>query len=598
MLPTSPTVDASANFAVDPVPAAIVREQLFRVVNSPTFTPSARLCRFLTYIVDRTVEGDLDNLKEFTVAIEVFDRNSDYDPNIDAIVRVEARRLRAKLKAYYEEGPGTADPVLIALRPGSYVPIFRWLHGGPHHKQEDLPREVSLPNRTSIAVLPFVNMSPEPEQDYFCDGITEEIINSLTRLSGLNVIARTSAFQFKSVLIDIREVGQRLGADLVIEGSVRKAGEQLRITAQAVHADSGHHLWSETFRRELKDVFAIQEEIAQSVADLLRLHLPSTGPLVRPSIRNIDAYTRYLRARSLLYRQSPDAVRAALEQLRQLITAYPDFALGHTGIAVVNVILSLFGVVSGFDVYPEAKTSAERGYALDPDSGETCAVLAAVRSTFEYRWSDAESLCERALSLQPGHALSFTVRGMALLCQGQTAGAEALLHRLTELDPLSAGDCARMAYVQYVKGDDEAAGEHLQHAFDRDQDCAEARLYQGLLQFRRQEYAAVVSNLSRSADPLHIGLVAASYARQSRLSRAKACIEKLARMAKLQYVTPLAQALAAVGIGDHHLAFQRLEEAVDQKTNFVNMLGVEPFFDPLRHDCRFTNLLKRLNLPH
>jgi len=257
-------------------------------LNSSGFASSTRLCRFLTHIVNRTLDGDDDSIKEFSVAMEVFDRTADYDPNIDAIVRVEARRLRAKLKAYYETAN---DPVLIELRPGSYVPSFRWLGTGPvpEQRQDAQPRR-----RPSVAVLPFVNMSPEPEQDYFCDGISEEILNSLAHLPELDVIARTSAFQFKGVAIDIRDVGQRLGADLVIEGSVRKAGEQLRITAQVVETACGHHLWSETFGRELKDVFAIQEEIAGAVADLLRLHAPA-----RPaSVRNLDAYTKYLSAAS------------------------------------------------------------------------------------------------------------------------------------------------------------------------------------------------------------------------------------------------------------------------------------------------------------
>ena len=234
--------------ADDPVPATAVRDQLARVVNSPGFVSSVRLCRFLTHIVNRTIDGDIDSLKEFSIAMEVFDRTSEYDPNIDAIVRVEARRLRAKLKAYYEEGQGTVDPVLIGLRPGSYVPVFRWLDAQPAKHREEIGA-APPPGRICVAVLPFVNMSPEPEQDYFCDGISEEITNSLTRVSGLNVIARTSAFHFKGANIDIREVGQRLGANLVIEGSVSKAGEQLRITAQAIQTESGHHVWSETFRR-------------------------------------------------------------------------------------------------------------------------------------------------------------------------------------------------------------------------------------------------------------------------------------------------------------------------------------------------------------
>jgi len=166
MPPNSPLSEPPANLAGEPVPSAAIREQLARIVNGPTFVSSARLCRFLTYIVNRTIEGDRDNLKEYSIAIEVFDRTSEYDPNIDAIVRVEARRLRAKLKAYYEEGPGTADSVLIALRPGSYVPMFRWLDA-KQPVQEEGTHLAAQPGRTSIAVLPFVNMSPEPEQDYF-----------------------------------------------------------------------------------------------------------------------------------------------------------------------------------------------------------------------------------------------------------------------------------------------------------------------------------------------------------------------------------------------------------------------------------------------
>ena len=417
--PPSSSGKSLANSAADPVPVTAVRDQLARVVNSPGFVSSARLCRFLMHIVNRTIDGDIDSLKEFTIAMEVFDRTSKYDPNIDAIVRVEARRLRAKLKAYYEEGPGTVDPVLIGLRPGNYVPIFRWLDAQPA-KHLDETGATQPAGRTCVAVLPFVNMSTEPEQDYFCDGISEEITNSLTRVSGLNVIARTSAFHFKVANIDLREVGQRLGANLVIEGSVRKAGEQLRITAQAIQTESGHHIWSETFRRELKDVFAIQEEIAQSVADLLRLHMPEAQGAVPPSPPDLDAYTRYLRARFLIHQQSPETLHAALEQLRRLTETYPDYALAYSGMAAASGLLAQFGVVSGREVYPEVKANAGRGYALDPESGETCTVLGGLRAWFEYRWDEADGMYDRALRLQPGHAAAATGR-----CCFARSGADA-----------------------------------------------------------------------------------------------------------------------------------------------------------------------------
>ncbi|MBV8832035.1 MAG: hypothetical protein JO108_22760 [Acidobacteriaceae bacterium] len=564
-----------------------------RVVNSPAFVSSARLVRFLTHVVNRTIDGDLDSLKEFSIAMEVFDRTSDYDPNIDAIVRVEARRLRSKLKAYYEEGPGRSDPVLIGLRPGSYVPIFRWLERKPqeHRQQTGITIET---RRASVAVLPFVNMSPEPEQDYFCDGISEEIINVLTRVSGLNVIARTSAFQFKGVSVDIREVGQRLRADLVIEGSVRKAGMQLRITTQAVHSESGHHLWSETFRRELKDIFAIQEEIAEAVAALLRVHMPETP--VRSCTRNLEAYTKYLRAQFLIHQQSPEALRSALDQLRKMIQVFPDYAPAYSGIAVANGLLCLFGVVSGRDVYPEIKANAERGYALDPDSAETCTVLGGLRAWFEYRWGEADTLYERALQLQPAYAPAHMFRAMASLCQGNIMAAQSGLRRSTELNPLSASDCARLAYLHYVQGDYRTAEAHLKNSFDLDRDYPEARLYDGLLYFQQTDYEAVIRCLSSSPVPLDIGLMAAAYGRKGSEARARKCLEELRRLAGKQYVTPLAEAFAAIGMGDHDLAFHHLEKAIEQRTNFVNLLAVEPFFDPLRHDGRFTKLLKTLNL--
>jgi serine/threonine-protein kinase len=597
-VPTPPLLfgKSLANSAADPVPATAVRDQLARVVNSRGFVSSARLCRFLTHIVNRTIDGDIDSLKEFSIAMEVFDRTSDYDPSIDAIVRVEARRLRAKLKAYYEEGSGAVAPVLIGLRPGSYVPVFRWLDAQVANHREEIT--ATLPGGTCIAVLPFLNMSPEPEQDYFCDGISEEITNSLTRVSGLNVIARTSAFHFKGASIDIREVGQRLGADLVIEGSVRKAGEQLRITAQMIQTESGHHLWSETFRRELKDVFAIQEGIAQSIADLLRVHMREVQGTGRSSAPNLDAYTAYLRARFLIHQQSPETLHAAIEQLRKLIEAYPDYALAYSDMAAAGGLLSIFGIVSGRDVYPEVKANAERGYALDPESGETCTVLGALRGWFEHRWDEANRMYDRALILQPSHSRAHMFRAMALLCQGDIKAAEAGLRRSTELDPLSASDCARMAYVYYVRGDYSPAAEQLQHAFELDRDYPEARFYQGLLHFQQRHFDAVIECLSRSVAPLDIGLLAAAYAREGSLSQAEECVERLHQLATRQYVTPLAEGFAAIGMQDFDLAFQLLEEAINHKTNFMNLVAVEPFFHPLHADRRFAKLLKKLNLSH
>lgn len=592
MPPRSPAAMSAST--VDAVPATAVSEQLARIVNSPRFISSARLCRFLTHVVNRTINGDLDSLKEFSIAVDVFDRTSEYDPNIDAIVRVEARRLRAKLKEYYE-GPGRSDPVLIALRPGSYVPIFRWLDPQPPNQAQEIGATVQS-IAASVAVLPFVNIGSDPEQDYFCDGISEEIINLLTHIPGLKVIARSSAFQFKGRSVDIREVGRRLDADVIIEGSVRKAGDKLRITAHANETESGHHLWSETFARELKDVFAIQEEIAKAVGGLLRLHMPEVRLAVHAHDQDLEAYTRYVKARVLIYQQSPETLRAALRQLRELIEVFPDYAPAYSGIAETNGHLALFGFVSGRAVYPEMKATAERGYALNPESGETCTVLGGLRAWFEYRRDEAYRLYDRALKLQPGLARTYRYRAMAVLCQGNIEAAESGLRRATELDPLCASDCARTAYVNYVKGDFPSAAEDIELSFGLDRDYPEARFYQGLLRFRQEDYGGVVECLSQSGFPFDIGVLGAAYARQGRESLARECVERLTRLAALQYVSPLAEAFAAIGMKHFDLAFQRLNQAIEDKTAFVNLLAIEPFFEPLRNDQRFTTLLKRLNL--
>ena len=319
---------------------------------------------------------------------------------------------------------------------------------------------------------------------------------------------------------------------------------------------------------------------------------------MQPSMRNLEAYTRYLRARFLVHQQSPETLRAALEQFHKLIQDFPDYGLAYSGIAVADGLLSLFGVISGCEVFPEMKTSAERGYALDPESGETCAALAGLRAWIEHRWDEGLELYDRALKLQPGHADAHQFRAMALLCQGDINAAEAGLRRSTELDPLCASDCARMAYVQYVKRDFQSASEHLRESFNLDRDYPEARLYEGLLHFEQDNYEGVVQCLSRSDSPLDIGLLAAAYARQGCKPRAWECVEELRRLESNRYVTPLAEAFCAIGMDDFDLAFQKLEKAIEHRTGFVNLLAVEPFFEPLRSDRRFTSLLKRLNLPH
>lgn len=234
-----------------------IQGQLARMLRSRLFARCVRLQRFLRFTVDRAMAGESESLKEYTLAIEVFDRPVSYDPRVDSVVRVEARRLRQKLQAYYQ-GAGWRDPVRIKYPQGSYAPVF-----------EPLPSANEEAGRTRVAVLPFINISPDPALDYFCDGLTEELISALSAVESLNVVARTSVFEFKGVSVDVRDLGRKLGVDAVIEGSVRRDGQRLRISVQAVEAETGYHLWSGAFDRARETSFRTQERISAIIADEL-----------------------------------------------------------------------------------------------------------------------------------------------------------------------------------------------------------------------------------------------------------------------------------------------------------------------------------------
>lgn len=576
-----------------PVPPAQVRAQLGRIVASSTFVSSRRLCRFLQFIVERTLEQDSERLKEFVVAIEVFDRNQDYDPNIDSIVRVEARRLRNKLKAYYS-AIGSADPVLIELRPGSYVPSFRLLNSAA---AED--RSPARPAATTVAVLPFANLSPEPDQDFFCDGITEEIINALASLDQIAVVARTSSFQFKGRAIDIREVGHQLGAQLVVEGSVRKSGSRLRVTAQAIDAVKGYHLWSETYQRELRDVFAIQEEISVAIARTLSARLPARAKTsaYHPSL---EAYTAYCKALHTLHQETASSLHEAIGEFRTLTRQHPGYAEPHAGIATVLAALSIFGVVSGKEIEPELRRHAEESVRLEPESSAGWTVMAGLSAHWEFDWAEAERRFRRAIALQPSNYAAHSWFGGVLAMLGRFDESESSYHVALKLNPLFPSGHARLGYLWYLRGDHNRAIHHLREALRLKADYPEARFGLGVVYLQQGRHADAVEILVREKEqtpPLHMGLAAGAYHRLGDHARCRRMLARLHQLAATQYVSPMARVAACVGMGDLDGAMDALAASIDDRAIFANSLNVDPFLDPLRSDRRFQRLAAAMNLP-
>src|SRR5260370_3713809 len=316
--------ERDANAAGSPAPEITpdsIRAALGKILASPGFVNADRLSRFLRYAVEETLNGQTDKLKESLLGIDVFGRKPTYDPRVDAVVRTEVVKLRARMRDYYES-EGREDEIVIDLPKGGYVPAFRHrdrLPNGaaaaPAEPQEKPSRpdwkplfagalivailgvsiylttrnrgraaDANGPELASIAVLPFADLSAAKDQEYFCDGMTEEIIDALSKMGGFRVVARTSSFAFNGRQQDIRKIGKELNVTAVLEGSVRKDGNRLRVTAQLNSVADGYHLWSETYERELKDVFAVQDEISRTIVNTLQVKLanrikqPSASP--------------------------------------------------------------------------------------------------------------------------------------------------------------------------------------------------------------------------------------------------------------------------------------------------------------------------------
>jgi adenylate cyclase len=410
----------------DSIPATEVLQQLERLLVHEKLAQSPRISRFLRFVVECKLDGNGESLKEFAIGTHVFDRGTDFDPRTDPIVRVQAANLRAKLDEYYS-GHGAGDPIVITVPKGSYVPTFT--------RPGEIPSATPVDGlRETVAVLPFVNLSSDPENDYFSDGLTEEIISCLAAVRGLKVVARTSVFRFKGQSHDIRDVGKQLHVGTALEGSVRRSGQQVRITAQLIDTKSGLHLWSATFQRELGDIFAVQEEIAGAVAAAL---LPHFSP--QPSKRrepSVQAHDLYLRGRFAQNQILEGSTERAVIFFEQAIAADPLYARAYAGLADFWFSLALWGVARPHDVIPKSKAAALRALELDDQLAEAHVVLGLILCSYDFEWEQGRRSIETALRLDENLAAGYEAMAIYVLVPlGRLTDAIAVLKKASALDP-------------------------------------------------------------------------------------------------------------------------------------------------------------------
>jgi serine/threonine-protein kinase len=600
------------------VPAHMVREQLGRILRSGLFAQAPMLSRLLEYVVERTAASQTDQLKEYSIGVEVFDRGPSFDPRTDTIVRVQARRLRSKLQDYYD-GEGRNDPVVLELPKGRYAVVCRpaesrltdggeplgdsGLAGG---KAAGTAATAALagPEGPSIAVLPFANLSGDPANDYFSDGLSEEIISALAGVPELRVVARTSAFQFTARGGNIRTIGRELGVRSVLEGSVRKDGQRIRVTAQLIDVSDGVCLWSHTYDRALTGVFAIQDEITQAIVDSLRIRLarPHAGRSRPREPVSVEAHELYLKGRYFWHKTTPASLEKCLRHLERALAIDPDYAAAHAAMADSYVLWATM-VQGGLPLQSlsKAKASALRALALE-DLAESHSAMGMVLAVADWDWTAAEQEFRRALHLKPSFTFARMAYATTCLCP-QRRHEEALdqLRQGVRTDPVSAFLRTVLGQTLVLSGRIEAAFDELRQAVDLEADFVFGHVTLALAHLADgswQEALDVLEPLSLSPAeyPNRAGHMGYAYARLGQRDRARRILSDLLA----QFPEPSAPGVDAAAIhnalGEEETAIDWLERACELRCFDALFLADDPRLLNLRPHPRFKRLLSQMGL--
>jgi TolB-like protein/DNA-binding winged helix-turn-helix (wHTH) protein/Flp pilus assembly protein TadD len=460
------------------------------------------------------------------------------------------------------------------------------------------------PLARAIAVLPFANLTADAGNESFCDGLSEELINALTRLRRLRVVAHSSSFSFKGRDVDAREIGRQLNVGWILEGSVRAMGKRARIAVQLIDAASGYHAWSEQYDRQIEDVFAIQDEISLAAVQQMQGALDGAPrvPLVKPSTHNMEAYRLYLKGRGFWHRRHNGFLERATQCFEQAIDLDPDFALAHSGLADSLSTLGIWAFVSPASVFPRATSLAERALHLDPTLAEAHASRALIHLFHDWQWDAAGRGLARAVELNPGNALIRLWNGHYLSTVGrwQETTAEVLLAQ--ELDPLSPVVSANVGWTFLLAHDYDRAIEELVRVLALDPRNGIAQFYLGFAYAAAGRYADGVEALRQSAEatggmPWGNEFSACLRAMMGDRRPARDLLrEAPARMGR-SYVPPSAIALLHMGLGDDVATFEWLARSIEERDPLIPWMKFIPCFDHLRADPRFDAILRGIGPP-
>jgi len=567
-----------------------VLEHLERILASPTFQQGDRLKRFLKFIVVEAVAGRRHELKEYVIGVEVFGKEETFDPRTDPIVRVQARRLRAKLVRYYRD-EGRADETVIELPKGGYAPVF---------KHRDTPvlikRTVAaaLVSRNTVAVLPFADHSGERDLDYFCRGMREEIVHHLARFPSLRILASDEP----------RTTGNKTDAAMIINGSVRRSGERLRITAQLVDGATGCYIWSESVDATLIDLFPAQERVAAAIAARIEPELGDgrPGSPSRKPNENLAAHNLYLQGRYHLNQRTEEGLRKALDFFEKSLVEDAEYAAAHAGLSDAYGLLAHYGVFGPAEVWTKAAASATAAVLLDANSAEAHTSLAHVKATQDWDWLGAEREFQRAISLDPRCATSHHWYAMSCLSPlGRLDEAVDEMIVAQALDPVSSIVARDLAVIHFYRRDFETALEQCDHTVELNPHFAPAYWILGVIQEQRQDFDESAAAFQRAVHlspqtPRMHGALGRTFALSGRRKRALDVLRKLEAYAKERYVSPLEFAWIQFALGEIDLGFYWMQKALEDRSFDLISIKVDPRFDTLKHDPRFEVVVRRIGV--
>ncbi len=469
---------------------------------------------------------------------------------------------------------------------------------------EERKAVASIESVASIAVLPFANLSAAPEQEYFCDGLAEELLNALTTVSGLRVVARTSAFSLKHQQLDVREIGRRLNAATVLEGSVQRTGNRVRILTQLINTVDGYHLWSERFDREMDDIFTIQDEIAGAILDKLKLKLlpNEKNAVIKRYTDSVDAYHLYLKGRHFWNKRfGPGALEKALEYFQQTIGVDPGHALAYSGVADCCNLLGLWGFRAPHKACASAMAAAEKALGIDNTLAEAHASLAFARLLYAWDWPGAESEFKEALALNEGYGQAHLHYALYLMAMARFDEAVAEGRRAQSLDPLSLGINANVGVILYCAREYKQAVEQLEKTIELDPNFGFAYYYLTSPLIALERYDEALAAAQKSIEltggmPMAIASLGYLYGRTGERDKAEKVIEDVEALLNEGHATSILLTYIYAGLGERENFFACIDRAYEQHSPFLAWTRVFPEYDGMRSDPRYYELLRRMGL--